>query len=545
MATMKKILMVLGGQYHPLDRCGEIVKKLLEDTGRYLVTPTHDLNTLRAGNIGRFDAAIVYADGGELRKDQENGLVNFVKNGGAFIGLHGAAASFTKNAAYVDMLGSTFAGHDAQFEFPVTPTAADSMITRRIQPFRVTDELYLLDKFQADSCEVLATAMWRGKPQPMAYTRTHGKGRVFFLALGHDERSLNHPEVQEMIRRGVDWTFGRKEIKSMKAGVIGYGKSFKMGRLHLESMRAAGFEIVAACDLVEQRRIEAEEDFPGIPTYASSRKMLEKSGVELATVITEHNDHAKRVIECLNAGVHAITEKPFCITIEEADAMIAAARRNRRMLSVFHNRRWDGDYMAIKHAIASGLIGEVFHIEACMGGYGHPSYWWRSEKKISGGAFYDWGAHVVDWTLGLVPAQIVEVSGYFQEKRVWHDVTNEDHCSATVRFSNGCSAFIELSQIAAAGKPRWRILGTKGGILDYDDDKFTVISYRDGVRSEATLKYFESDWHAYYRNIADHLMLGEPLVVTPESARRVIAVIATAEKSSKAGKALPMPKHCA
>ncbi len=544
MAT-KKILMLVGGEYHPFDQCSEMVSSSLEATGRYQVTVTTDLNVLRAGNVGRYDAVLGYTDGRDLKKDQESGLVNFVKAGGAFIGLHGAAASFAKNAAYIDMLGATFASHDAAFEFPVTPTAADSMITRRVQPFRVFDELYILDKFQADAVEVLATAMWKGKAQPMAYTKSYGKGRVFFLALGHDARALNHPEVQKLLRRGVDWTFGRKEVKTMKSGVIGYGKSFKMGQHHIESMRLAGFEIAGACDLVEQRRIEAVEDFPGIPTYASSRQMLEKSGVELATVIVEHNIHAKLVIECLNAGVNAITEKPFCITIDEADAMINAARKNKRMLSVFHNRRWDGDYMAIKNVISSGMIGDVFHIEACMGGYDHPSYWWRSEKKISGGAFYDWGAHVVDWTLGLVPADIVEVSGYFQEKRVWFDVTNEDHCSATVRFANGCSAFIELSQIAAVDKPRWRILGTKGGILDYDDDKFRVVSYRDGMRTDATLKYIDSDWHAYYRNIADHLMLGEPLVVTPESARRVIAVIATAEKSSKAGKALPIPKHCA
>lgn len=544
MAT-KKILMLVGGTYHPFDRCGEIVKPLLEATGRYQVSITRDLNTLRAGSISAFDAVLDYTDGGELKKDQESGLVNFVRNGGAFIGLHCAATSFPKSAAYVDMLGSTFASHGPAFEFPVMPTAADSMITRRIQPFRLTDELYLLDRFQADACEVLATAMWKGKPQPMAYTKSYGKGRVFFLALGHGDAALTHPEFQKLLRRGVDWAFARPEVKSMKAGVIGYGKSFKMGQHHLASMRAAGFEIVAACDLVEQRRQEAVEDFPGIPVYASSKKMLDKSGVELATVITEHNVHAKVVLECLNAGVNAITEKPFCITIAEADAMIAAARKNKRMLSVFHNRRWDGDYMAIKNAIATGMIGDVFHIEACMGGYSHPSYWWRSEKKISGGAFYDWGAHVVDWTLGLVPSDVVEVSGYFQEKRVWQDVSNEDHCSATVRFANGCSAFIELSQIAAIEKPRWRILGTKGGILDYDDDKFRVVSYRDGVRTDATLKYFESDWHAYYRNIADHLMLGEPLVVTPESARRVIALIATAEQSSKAGKALPIPKHCA
>jgi predicted dehydrogenase len=489
---------------------------------------------------------IVYTGGGRLTRDQEAGLVSYVKSGGALVGLHCAAASFEKNQAYIAMLGGVFATHSPVMEFPVGISYADSLITRRIRDFRITDELYVLDKFNPEAVTVLATATWKSKPQPMAYTKAFGQGKVFYLALGHDERALMHPEFQKLLRRGVDWTQGRRERKSLKAGVIGYGISFKMGKHHLESMRAAaGFDIVAVCDLVEQRRKEAIDEFPGIQTYASSRRMLARSDVDLVTIITEHNVHAPLALQCLNAGRHVVTEKPFCMTVKEADAMIDAAKKNRRMLSVFHNRRWDGDYMAIKDAVTRGLIGDVFQIEAAMGGYHHPGYWWRSDKRISGGAFYDWGAHVVDWTLGLVPAKITEICGHFQDKRVWHDITIEDHCSTVVRFSNGCSAHIELSNIAAIEKPRWRILGTRGAILDRDDGKFRVVSYRDGIRLDSEAAYFPSDWHAYYRNVADHLLLDEPLAVTPESARRVIAVIEMSERSSKAGKALAPPRHCA
>jgi predicted dehydrogenase len=444
------------------------------------------------------------------------------------------------------MIGGAFDGHGPEMEFTVTPTRADSMVTRRILPFRITDELYRLKKFDPNAVEVLATAMWQQRELPIAYTKSYGKGKVYYMALGHSEAALNHSEVRKLIRRGVDWTFGRAEGKPLKAAVIGYGASFKMGQHHLKSLKeGAGFEPVGICDLVEQRRIEGTQDFPGITTYASADKMLKVSGADLIVVITEHCYHAKIAVQCLNAGKHVVTEKPFCVTVKEADTMIDAARKNKKMLSVFHNRRWDGDYMAIKRVINQGMIGDVFHVEACMGGYGHPGYWWRADKKISGGAFYDWGAHVVDWVLGLAPGKIMEVSGYFQDKRVWFDVTNEDHCNATVRFSSGCSANIELSSLAAVKKPRWRILGTQGGILDWDtDDTFTVFSHKNGISLESKMKYFQSDWHAYYRNVADHLLLGEALAVTPESARRVISLISTAEQSSRTGKAMPVPKHC-
>lgn len=259
----RRLVLLIGGVWHPFERCGEMVKGLLESTGRYEVVVTADRDVLRRGAVRRFDGVLAYTSGGTLSKEQEEGLVGFVKSGGTFVGIHCAAASWQKNKAYVDMLGGTFATHSPLMEFPVTITGVSSLITKRIQSFRIVDELYLLDKFNPDTVEILATAMWKGKPQPIAYTKSYGKGNVFYLALGHDEAALGHPEFQKMLVRGVDWSFGRTERKPLKAGVVGYGRSFKMGKLHLESLRdAAGFEPVAICDLVEQRRKEGVEDFP-------------------------------------------------------------------------------------------------------------------------------------------------------------------------------------------------------------------------------------------------------------------------------------------
>ncbi|GAH10259.1 unnamed protein product, partial [marine sediment metagenome] len=245
---------------------------------------------------------------------------------------------------------------------------------------------------------------------------------------------FNHPSFQKIVARGLDWTLGRRAKKPLKAGVIGYGASFNMGRMHLEGIAdAAGFEGVAVCDIDPARCRAAKEEQNGIKTYPSAGALLRNSDVDLVVIVTPHNSHARLAIQCLNAGRHVITEKPFCITVKEANAMIAAAKKNKVMLSVFHNRRWDGDYLAIKDIIDRGLLGEIFHIEATMSGYGHGRYWWRSDKKISGGAFYDWGAHICDWVLGLVPSKITEISGHFQPKRIWHDITNEDHCNAVIR----------------------------------------------------------------------------------------------------------------
>jgi scyllo-inositol 2-dehydrogenase (NADP+) len=332
----------------------------------------------------------------------------------------------------------------------------------------------------------------------------------------------------------------RRMHKPVRSAVVGYGAAFNMGRAHLQWMQeAGGFQPAAVCDMDRSRLAAAQKDFPGIAVFTSLDAMLREADTDLVVIITPHNSHARLAIKCLNAGKNAIVEKPMCITVKEATAMIDAAKKAKVMLSVFHNRRWDGDHMAILEVIAKGIIGDVFHLEACGGGYGHPGKWWRAEKNISGGAFYDWGAHFVDWVLRIIPEKMTAVTGFFH-KRVWLDATNEDQVEAVIRFESGAVADVQLSHISMAGKPRWRILGTKGAIVD-QDGSLRVTTQLKGYSARMDVKYKETDWRAYYSNIAGHLLRGEPLAVTPESARRVIAVIETAEKSSKAGRSLAVP----
>lgn len=329
--------------------------------------------------------------------------------------------------------------------------------------------------------------------------------------------------------------------RKIKCAIIGYGGAFNMGRAHATWMNDTGrMTTVAVCDVDPSRTAEAEKDFPGISTYNDVDEMLAKSDAELVVTITPHNTHAPLALKCLNAKKSVVLEKPMCITVDEATAMIEAAKKNGVTLTTFHNRRHDGDYMAIKEVIEKGLIGDVFQIESFIGGYGHPGTWWRSSKEISGGAMYDWGAHFIDWILNLIPQPMVSVTGFFQ-KLVWHDVTNEDQTQAIIKFANGSTAELTVSSIARVGKPRWRILGTKGAIIDECKGTFKLATYVDGIPVEGDVKYKDSTWPEYYTNLASHMLDGAPLEVTPESSRRVIAVIETAEKSAKSGKTEPVP----
>ncbi len=313
-----------------------------------------------------------------------------------------------------------------------------------------------------------------------------------------------------------------------------------MGKLHGDQINAVpGMRVTAACDIDAARMKQAEEDFPGIATYTDVKALLKDSNVDLCVLILPHNLHAPVAMQCLKAGKHVVLEKPMCITTAEAKAMIDLASRNDLMLTVYHNRRHDADFKALRQAVADGLLGEVFSIEMWGGGYGKPGTWWRSKKEISGGAFYDWGAHYLDWLLNIVQAPVVNVNGYFH-KRLWKESSNEDHVQAVIRFANGVVANVQMSSIAHHSLPRWRVLGTKGAVVS-GDSGFDYYTQHEGVPVKGVIRYHKDSWQDYYPNIGAHLMKGAELDVKPEEAARTIAIMEAAEKSSKSGKAEALP----
>ena len=336
----------------------------------------------------------------------------------------------------------------------------------------------------------------------------------------------------------------------MRCAVVGYGAAHVFGRAHGRWIDATpDLEWVAVCDQDAQRLEAAKAEFPQLDTYDNVTDMLAGADVDLVSVVTPHVTHAPLAIQCLEAGKHVVVDKAMCLSVAEADAMVDAAKRNDRMLAVFHARRHDGNFRAIKDVVHAGEIGDVFHIELTAGGFGRPRDWWYSKRPASGGAFYYWGPHAVDWVLDLVRDRVRGVTGFYH-KRVWHDTDQADQTRAIMCFDNGCVADVTWSHIAAVGKPLWRILGTQGGIIDtgqggnvgYQDQivgpsggGFEMVRIDGTGRQTTTVPYKESDWLTYYVEIADHLLRSGPVPVTGEDGRRTIAVFEAAERSSARG----------
>jgi scyllo-inositol 2-dehydrogenase (NADP+) len=336
------------------------------------------------------------------------------------------------------------------------------------------------------------------------------------------------------------------KASEIKVGVVGYGGAFNMGRSHLNQMKAAGMTPIAVTEVDPQRLEAAKTDFPGIETYKSVSEMLKKSPVDLVVIITPHNTHAPLAIQCLKAGRHVVCEKPLAITTAEVDSMIAAARKAGVMLSTYHNRHWDGCILeALRRIKKEKVIGDIVRIECHMGGYGKPGDWWRSSRKISGGILYDWGVHLLEYSLQLINAPIVEVSGFahhghWANQIVWKDDANEDEAFAVVRFKGGQWLTLCISALDSKRKEGiLEITGTKGTYLMEGDDARIFVHGAD--RSIVTT-YFRNppgQIHRYYENIRDHLVKGKPLVITGEWSRRPIHILDLAVRSAKLGRTLP------
>ncbi|MEI6073062.1 MAG: Gfo/Idh/MocA family oxidoreductase [Verrucomicrobiae bacterium] len=340
-----------------------------------------------------------------------------------------------------------------------------------------------------------------------------------------------------------------KNPSDIRVGVIGYGGAFNMGRGHLKEMQQAGMTPVAVSEIDPERLKVASGDFPGIETYSSVAEMLRKSDVNLITIITPHNTHAKLGLQCLRAGRHVVCEKPLAITTAECDAMVAAAKKSGVVLSTYHNRHWDGWILrAVEQIKEKKVIGDIYRIEARMGSRSQPGDWWRTSRSISGGLLYDWGVHLLEYGLQLIDSEITEVSGYSQTgywagKTKWKKDTNEDEAEAVVRFRNGSWLKLHITSLDSNPKPGFlEITGTEGSYV-IDGNGYSLHKKDGKNHTLEEGEHYPSAWEKFYGNIADHLTKGAKLVITPEWSRRPIHILDLAAQSAQKGRALPAKYH--
>jgi scyllo-inositol 2-dehydrogenase (NADP+) len=331
----------------------------------------------------------------------------------------------------------------------------------------------------------------------------------------------------------------------IRGAVIGYGGAFNMGRQHLENLRRHGGTPVAVAEIDPARRAVAEADFPGIATFATVTEMLEKGDANLIIIITPHDSHAVLAKQCLAAGKHVIVEKPMGLTTAECDEMIAAAHAQTLMLSTYHNRHWDGCILeAVRQIRDEQVIGPVHRVEALWNSWDPKNPWWRNSMTSSGGILFDWGVHLLEYSLQILQAPIVEVTGFaqtdlFRTINPFGEDAIEAEAEAVVRFAD--DAWLRLNVSAVMHDSREAGIFFHGALGTYHMQMGTwkTTTLEDSVQTIRKGQNPPSQGDLYYQNIVQHLSHGEPLVITPEWARRPIHIIDLAMRSARERRALP------
>jgi scyllo-inositol 2-dehydrogenase (NADP+) len=506
----------------------------------------------------REHVVVLNGDIGQISPEQEADLCSLVEKGGGLVCIGDAIEAYHELPLLGEMLGNVHGFCAPRSEIIARVATGDHYITRRVDPiFAVLESAYLLEALPPGAVQLWRTS-WRYASYTLAYARSYGDGRVFCTTLGSDPQTWEHPVFRQMIERAVRYASGVETVERVKrVAMIGYGV---IGFEHGTAINnVPGLEYALVCDRNEERLKTARQAFPGIETCLDLEQVAQDPGIDVVIVSTPPNTHAAITMRMLRAGKHVVSEKPFCLTTDEADAMIRLAQEHELALTVYQSRRWDPDFLAIQQVISQQVIGDVFHMETFIGGFSHPCDFWHSHEPVSGGVFYDWGSHYLDWILQLIPDRVVSVRGV-EQKRVWHDVTNADHAVVSLRFAGGQEAEFMHSDIAAAVKPKWYILGTRGAIAGHWRQE-TVKSRRwsgdlveerlalaealpdiyvytrelGGAIHEQHLTLPDPPLYAFHRNLANHLHNGEPLAVPPEQSRRNIAVMEAAKRSAESG----------
>ena len=201
--------------HHDSGRFAPMLKAALAPHG-FNFSYTTDLNDLNAATLAQYDALMIYANHTRISPSQEKALLDFVAGGKGFLPIHAASFCFQNSPAYIALVGAQFQRHGTG-EFTARLVGPAHPVTKGLQPFEVWDETYVHTKHNPTDRTVLMERVDAEGREPLTWVRTHGQGRVFYTAYGHDERVWNNPNFHALIRNAITWAVGPRVASQLAA----------------------------------------------------------------------------------------------------------------------------------------------------------------------------------------------------------------------------------------------------------------------------------------------------------------------------------------
>jgi predicted dehydrogenase len=340
----------------------------------------------------------------------------------------------------------------------------------------------------------------------------------------------------------------------IRVALIGYGYAGRT--FHAPLIRATlGLDLIA---ISSSRPERVHADLPGMPVLASPEEACSLPAVDLVVIATPNDTHVGIAEIALAAGKHVVIDKPLAPTLEEARELASLAARVKRLLAVFQNRRWDGDFLALSNLLASGVLGAVSHVESHFDRY-RPLVRdrWRERAGVASGLWFDLGPHLVDQALQLfgLPER---VTASLAAQRP--GAQSDDWAHVILEYGR-MRVILHASVLVAAPSPRFIVHGQNGSWIKYGFDSqerelvaaltpdspasapevehAVLVDGAAATSSETSIP--RGDYGQFYVQLRDALRGVGRNPVPPEQAVPVMAVIEMAVRSSAEGPALPLP----
>ena len=282
-------------------------------------------------------------------------------------------------------------------------------------------------------------------------------------------------------------------------------------------------------------------------------ELLDQS--DLVVVATPNTTHCEIAAAALNAGKHVVVDKPFTVTVDEADALIALAKARGRVLTIFHNRRWDGDFLAVQRLLPR--LGDVMLFEAHWDRF-RPGLkkGWREEPRPGGGVLSDLGPHLIDQAL-LLFGMPDAISADLLAQRAGAEV--DDYFDIAFHYGTA-RVCLRSSTLVTEPRPRFALHGTGGSFLKYGldpqeeqlrsgmdprspefglDTRAGSLTVAAGSREDIATE--PGRYIGFYEAVADAILEGAPVPVDPADARAGLVLIDLARRAAEQGRRLPVP----
>jgi predicted dehydrogenase len=333
--------------------------------------------------------------------------------------------------------------------------------------------------------------------------------------------------------------------------VLGYGLA---GRFFHAPFIAAtpGLELAVIVTGDEERRAQALGDYPGVTVFDAPEEVWSHaSELDLVVVATPNRVHLPHALAGLEAGLAVVVDKPLASTADEGMMLVEAARERSLMLTVFQNRRWDGDFLTVKRLLGDGALGTVHRFESRFERW-RPELMgtWRERAEDAGGLLFDLGSHLVDQALqlfGPVESLYAEVDARRPSAEV------DDDVFLALEHDAGVRSHLWMSAVAGQRGPRFRLLGDRAAFvkhgLDVQEEALRAGRRPDepgwgeeprenwgrlGVDGELReVRTEPGNYSAFYHGVAMSLLGEAPPPVDPADAVTVLELLEEARAASR------------